>query len=235
MPRAASAATSALTWSRTEITGNREPQGFPSGASELGPVDPRQPPSTLVDTAHQRSVSIGAPGPATPSHQPGVGWSGPAGPVMWESPVSACSTTTTLSRVGDSSPHRCTAMVTSGRTVPFSRSSAPMFTSPISPSAGRFAGGRSGDTVGISVIVTVFFSRNRSHRRRCFGGSIAERTRGGETLLQVGEDVFDALEAHGQTYQAGGDTGGQLLLGVELLVGGRGRVDHQGPDVADVG
>src|SRR5271157_5137183 len=126
IPNAASAAISACTWSRTEIIGNLEPQGFPSQASELGPVEPRQPPSTLVATAHQRLVSIGAPGPATPSHQPPVGCPGPAGPVMCESPVRACSTTTTLSRVGDSSPQRCTAMSTSSITAPLSSISEPM-------------------------------------------------------------------------------------------------------------
>ncbi len=52
------------------IAGNLEPQGFPSGAIELGPVDPRHPPSALVAMAHHRPVSIVAPGPATPSHQP---------------------------------------------------------------------------------------------------------------------------------------------------------------------
>ncbi len=36
-------------------------------------MDPRHPPNTLVATAHQRSVSIGPPGPAMPSHHPGVG------------------------------------------------------------------------------------------------------------------------------------------------------------------
>src|ERR1700739_1466886 len=81
MPSAASAATSASTWPRTVIAGNREPQAFPSGAGELGPVEPRHPPSTLVATAHQRLVSIGPPGPITLSHPPGVGGSGPAGHV----------------------------------------------------------------------------------------------------------------------------------------------------------
>src|SRR5271168_2951404 len=136
IPSAASAAISACTWSRTEISGNLEPQGFPSRDSELGPVEPRQPPSTLVATAHQRSVSIGAPGPATPSHQPGVGCPGPAGPVICESPVSACSTTTTLSRVGDSSPQRWTAIQTLSMTAPLSVVTEPMSTRPISPSAG---------------------------------------------------------------------------------------------------
>src|SRR5262249_51491330 len=119
-----------------DINGNLEPQGFPSRASELGPVEPRQPPSTLVAIAHQRLVSIGAPGPATPSHQPGVGCPGPAGPVICESPVSACSTTTTLSRAGDNSPQRCTAMQTSSITTPLSSVSEPISTTPISPSAG---------------------------------------------------------------------------------------------------
>ena len=143
MPSAASAATSASTWSRTDISGNLEPQGFPSRASELGPVEPRQPPSTLVATAHQRSVSIGAPGPATPSHQPGVGCPGPAGPVMCESPVSACSTTTTLSRAGDSSPQRWMAIQTSSITAPLSVVSEPMWTKPTSPSAGSVCVGTS--------------------------------------------------------------------------------------------
>ena len=154
MPSAASAATSASTWSRIDINGNLEPQGFPSEASELGPVDPRQPPSTLVATAHQRSVSIGAPGPAMPSHQPGVGCPGPAGPVMCESPVSACRTTTTLSRVGDSSPQRCTAMLTSSITAPLSSVSEPMSTTPTSPSAGSVC-------VGTSEIVTCGSSERR--------------------------------------------------------------------------
>src|SRR5271167_2559410 len=118
------------------MIGNLEPQGLPSGACELGPVEPPQPPSTLVATAHQRPVSIGAPGPTTLSHQPGVGWSGPAGPVTCESPVSACSTTTTLSRAGDSSPQRCTAIETSSMTPPFSSRRGPMPTTPTSPSAG---------------------------------------------------------------------------------------------------
>ena len=104
MPNASSAAMSASTWSRTETSGNLEPHALPSGCGELGPVDPRKPPSTLVAIAHQRPVSIGAPGPATPSHQPSVSSPGPVGPVMCESPVSACSTTTTLSRLGESSP-----------------------------------------------------------------------------------------------------------------------------------
>src|ERR1700756_1082827 len=102
------------------MCGNLEPHGFPSGASELGPVEPRQPPNTLVATAHQRLVSIGAPGPATPSPHPAVGCPGPAGPMTCESPVSACSTTTTLSRVGDNSPQRCTAIQTSPITPPLS-------------------------------------------------------------------------------------------------------------------
>ena len=130
---------SASTWSRTETRGNLEPHGFPSGCRELGPVDPRKPPSTLVAIAHQRSVSIGAPGPATPSHQPSVSSPGPVGPVTCESPVRACSTTTTLSRFGESSPHRCTAIVTSSTTAPFSSVSGPMSTRPTSPSAGRVA------------------------------------------------------------------------------------------------
>src|SRR5262249_10819250 len=143
IPNAASAATSASTRSRTVMCGNLEPHGFPSWASELGPVEPLQPPSTLVATAHQRLVSIGAPGPATPSHHPAGGCRGLAGPVMCESPVSAGSTTTTLSRVGDNSPQRCTAIRTSSITAPLSRVSEPMSTKPISPSGGSVWLGKS--------------------------------------------------------------------------------------------
>jgi hypothetical protein len=43
---------------------------------------------------------------------------------------------TTLSRSGDNSPHRCTAMLTSSMTAPLSSVSEPTSTMPISPSAG---------------------------------------------------------------------------------------------------
>src|ERR1700758_5203739 len=100
------------------MCGNLEPQGFPSGASELGPVEPQQPPNTLVATTHQRLVSIGAHGPATPSHHPAVGCPGPAGRGICESPVSACNTPPPLARVCDNSPQRCTAIQTSSITAP---------------------------------------------------------------------------------------------------------------------
>src|ERR1700733_9736240 len=229
MPSAASAATSASTWSRTDISGNLEPQGFPSDAVELGPVEPRQPPSTLVATAHQRLVSIGAAGAATPSHQPGVGCPGPAGPVMWESPVRACNTTTTLSRVGDSSPQRCTAIETSSMTAPLSVVIEPMSTRPTSPSAGSVC-------VGTSKIVMSKSSEGRHGLRVATG--ISGRTEfpcRGEAELEVGQDVVDALDADGQPHQTGGDAGGQLLGGAQLRVGGRCRVNHQRAHVADVG
>ena len=59
-------ATSASTWSRTVIPGNRIPTARPSGASDDGPVVPRQPPSTLVArTHHSVGVDRGA-GPDQP-------------------------------------------------------------------------------------------------------------------------------------------------------------------------
>src|SRR5277367_2874688 len=223
MPSAASAATSASTWSRIDITGNLEPQGFPSDAIELGPVEPRQPPSTLVATAHQRLVSIGAPGPAIPSHHPAVGCPGPAGPVMCESPVSACRTTTTLSRLGDNSPHRCTAMLTSSSTTPLSSVSEPTSTMPTSPSAGSVC-------VGTSEIV-ICGSSERRHGVRIAG----VRVNGGESELEVGQDVVNALDTHGQSDQARSHAGGQLLGGAELGMSRRRRVNHQRPHVTDVG
>src|SRR6201994_499184 len=206
MPKAASAAMSASTWSRTEISGNLEPQGFPSRASELGPVDPRQPPSTLVATAHQRSVSTGAPGRAPPSHQPAVGCPGPAGRVMCESPVSACSTTTTLSRAGDSSPQRWTAMETSSITSPLSVVSEPTSTNPISPSAGSV-------WVGTWEIVMSGPSTGRDGPRPVGTRGRAVLAGRREAELQVGQDVVDPLDADGQPHQARADAGGQLLFG----------------------
>ena len=47
------------------------PYGRPvSGSIELGPVEPRQPPSRFVQTTWQRSVSNARPGPIIESHQP---------------------------------------------------------------------------------------------------------------------------------------------------------------------
>ena len=64
------------------------------------PVVPWQPPSTLGHTTKKRSVSIGRPGPTTASHQPSARCPGPAGPAAWLSPVSACSTSSGVRRVG---------------------------------------------------------------------------------------------------------------------------------------
>ena len=50
-----------------------------------------------------------------PSHQPGVGCPGPAGPAAWLSPVSACSTSTALDASGASVPHVSYATVTAGQ------------------------------------------------------------------------------------------------------------------------
>src|SRR6202007_2229164 len=192
---------------------NLEPHGFPSGASELGPVEPRQPPNTLVATAHQRLVSIGAPGPAMPSHHPGVGCPGPAGPVMCESPVSACSTTTTLSRVGDSSPHRCTAMSTSSMTTPLSSVSEPMWTTPTSPSAGSVWVGT------CEIVISGPSERRHGMRVTAAGLGFAVFSGGGEAKLEVGQDVVDAFDAHGQPHTPRAYPRGQMLGG-----GGHGRV-----------
>ena len=72
IPSRSASARSVSTWSRMEIAGNREPHALPSGAGEAGPVVPRQLPSALVTSTHHSSVSMGAPGPTMPAHQPGV-------------------------------------------------------------------------------------------------------------------------------------------------------------------
>ena len=66
-----------------------------------------------------------------------------------------------------------------------------------------------------------------AHRQARLGGA--------EPGLEVGDDVLDALQADGQAHQARRDAGRQLLLGGQLRVRRRGRVDDQAADVADVG
>ncbi len=105
MPSVRASSISTATWSRVVTRGNRLPHGRPSGAVEAGPVVPWQPPSTLGATTNQRSVSIGAPGPTSDSHQPAVTCPGPAGPLTCESPVRACSTRTAFDPSGASVPH----------------------------------------------------------------------------------------------------------------------------------
>ncbi len=73
MPRASASRASAATWSATVMRGKRDPYAAPSPATDAGPVVPWHPPSTFGATTNQRLVSIGAPGPTSPSHQPGVG------------------------------------------------------------------------------------------------------------------------------------------------------------------
>ena len=81
MPSESASSACARTMSRIVTTGNRSAYGLPSdGSGDAGPVVPWQPPSTFAHTTKYLSVSIGLPGPMSPSHQPGVGWPGPAGP-----------------------------------------------------------------------------------------------------------------------------------------------------------
>ena len=70
-------------------SGKSSPQASPvAGLTEPGPVVPEQPPSRLLHTTNQRSVSTGLPGPIMVSHQPG--WRSPScHPAAWASPVRA--------------------------------------------------------------------------------------------------------------------------------------------------
>mmetsp|Transcript_8366 Transcript_8366/g.16900 ORF Transcript_8366/g.16900 Transcript_8366/m.16900 type:complete len:233 (-) Transcript_8366:637-1335(-) len=54
-------------------------------------------------------------------------------------------------------------------------------------------------------------------------------------LLKVGDDVLDGLNSHGEPDHTSRDSGGGLLLWVELGVGGGRRVDSKGLAVSDVG
>lgn len=123
MPSTSASAASAATWSRTVRYGKREPQGARSGPGEEGPVLPWQPPSTFGATTNHRSVSSARPGPTSASHQPGVGWPGPAGPAAWLSPVSACRTSTALEPSAARRPQVSYARRTPGSRTPDSRGS----------------------------------------------------------------------------------------------------------------
>src|SRR5690606_31275661 len=57
----------------------------------------------------------------------------------------------------------------------------------------------------------------------------------GEARFEVGEDVVEVLEADGETHEPGGDARGELLLGGQLRVRGRCRVDDEAAHVTDVG
>ena len=80
------------------------------------------------DVGRHHEVALGVDGPPG-SHQvrpPARRRCRPASPVTWESPVSACSTRTALSRCGLSSPQVSKARTVFGRTSPDSRGRSPI-------------------------------------------------------------------------------------------------------------
>src|SRR5690606_35542066 len=79
-------------------------------------------------------------------------------------------------------------------------------------------------------------TRSPARRGRSRGGSCSSGPprRGGERLVEVPQDVLDVLETHRDAYEVLGDPRGLELLRAQLLVRGRGRVDHEGARVADV-
>src|SRR5699024_1041846 len=157
------------------------------------------------------AVSIAIPGPTSPFHQPGVGWRESTGPTTCESPVRACSTRTTLDRSSATRPHRCTASVTPGRTTPVTRVRSPSATWPRVPSpGGSSASGSEGRAMG----------------------ALAGGRR--EAELEVGDDVLDRLDAHGEADARHGDSRAGVGLRRALRVRRGGRVAHQRADVADV-
>jgi len=95
----------------------------------------------LGATTNHSAGSSTLPGPTSPDHQPPVEWPGPAGPVRWLSPVSACKTSTALLASALSSPHDSKAIVTSGNLPPRSSAISPSSTNCRSPglSPGRQA------------------------------------------------------------------------------------------------
>ena len=77
-------------------------------------------------------------------------------------------------------------------TAPFSSVSGPMSTTPTSPFGGQ------------RRVVGHVDDRHvcDAHHDAAVCGRRRERLRGGETLLEVGEDVVDALDADGEPHQA---------------------------------
>src|SRR6478735_12419281 len=59
--------------------------------------------------------------------------------------------------------------------------------------------------------------------------------RGGEALLEVGDDVVDVLQPDGQAHQPGRDPGGHPGVVTTLRVRRRGGVDDERAHVTDVG
>src|SRR5450432_1435450 len=72
-------------------------------------------------------------------------------------------------------------------------------------------------------------------RAKAMAGSAGPASGGCERSVDVREDVVRVLEADREANVIGRDTGRRLLLGRELRVGGRGRVDGQCLGVAHVG
>lgn len=74
-------------------------------------------------------------------------------------------------------------------------------------------------------------------RRSLVVGTIVTPRGGGlgERLVEIADDVVDALEADRKPQHVRPGAGGHLLLGAELAMRGRGRMDDQRAGVADVG
>src|SRR3954451_6688941 len=86
------------------ITGNDMAYGQPvAGLIDAGPVVPRQPPSTLLQSTKYLFVSNALPGPIMLSHQPGLPLSGLI-PAACASPEKACRTRMALDFFAFSSP-----------------------------------------------------------------------------------------------------------------------------------
>src|SRR5438067_13409819 len=103
------------------MAGNDIAYGQPvSGLIELGPVVPRQPPSTLMQMTKYLSVSNALPGPIILSHQPGL----PSLRLMkaaWASPEKAWSTRIAFVREPFNSPYVSYATSTGATMTPESR------------------------------------------------------------------------------------------------------------------
>ena len=219
MPSASASAASTATWSRIVMRGKRDPYGCRRGASDAGPVVPWQPPSTFGHTTKQRSVSIARAGAdRSPSHHPRRAWPGSGGPGRVAVAGERVQHEDRVRRVGR---ELAPGLVRDGR--------------PPEPSAGlERANARSnGDELPPPRVVAGAprAGDGQRDRRPSRQRPLAARKPG----LEVGQDVVERLDAHGQAHEVVGDPGGDLLLGLELRVRRGRRVDGQAAHVADVG
>ena len=167
-------------------------------------------------------MSIGQPGPMVPSHQPTSPWPGPGGPGGVAVAGERVQHEHRVRRVGR---ERAPRLVRDGDRL---ERAAGLELQAVGERR-RTGGGRGRRPAATPVPVT----RSALHARA--GGRVtallAARNPASRSARMSSIDSMPDREAH----EVGGDAGGRLLVGVELLVGGGRRVDGEAAHVAHVG